>query len=302
MDLLLSSVALVLLLVWIGLCRRSPARPSSRRRRSQVPDSTPVPSPRYRLPKPPWVRQEVLRLKALMPASGCRKIAITFNHLHQHRRGVSVGKSYVANVLRDSQEEVLRLHTELKHRRPRRLSRNLTWAMDLTTTAAGDPPILGVLDHGTRACLALRTLRSKASIVILRKVLDLVERYGRPKYLRTDNEAIFTSRLFRLGLALLGIRQQRSAPFAPWQNGRIEKFFGTFKEAWQLRIGSGGSRAIDQDDLDQYRAWYHHLRPHQHLDGWMPAWAWAKKMPNLRRKPRLYSAWEGVLGGYYWKP
>jgi transposase InsO family protein len=228
MDLLLLSLVIALLLAWIALCPRSPARPSARHRRCQAPDASPAPPPRYRPPKPPWVRAEVLRLKALMPANGCRKIAITFNRLHGHRRSMTVGKSYVANVLRDSQEEVLRLRSELKHRRPRRLPKNLTWAMDLTTTAADAPPVLGILDHGTRACLGLRALRSKASVVILRHLLDLVERYGRPKHLRTDNEPIFTSRLFRLGLALLGIRQQRSAPFAPWQNGRIEKILWDF--------------------------------------------------------------------------
>ena len=54
-------------------------------------------------PKPPWVRKEVIRLKALMPDHGCRKISVTFNHLHQDRRGMTVGKTYVAMVLQDAQ-------------------------------------------------------------------------------------------------------------------------------------------------------------------------------------------------------
>ena len=29
--------------------------------------------------KPPWVRQEIIRLKALMPHTGCRRIADNFN-------------------------------------------------------------------------------------------------------------------------------------------------------------------------------------------------------------------------------
>ena len=56
-----------------------------------------------------------------------------------------------------------------------------------------------------------------------------IGKYGTPKFLRTDNESIFTSRLFRGALFLLGIRQQRSDPGCPWQNGRVERFFGTLK-------------------------------------------------------------------------
>jgi hypothetical protein len=33
----------------------------------------------------------------------------------------------------------------------------------------------------------------------------------------------------------------------------------------------------------------------------MPAWAWEKRVPDLRQKPRFYSAWNGVLGRYYWR-
>ena len=48
-------------------------------------------------------------------------------------------------------------------------------------------------------------------------------------FLRTDNEAVLVSRLFRCGLWLLGIRQQRIEPGCPWQNGRVERFIGTVK-------------------------------------------------------------------------
>ena len=33
-------------------------------------------------PKPEWVVQEVLRLKALLPDAGCRTIATTFNRIY----------------------------------------------------------------------------------------------------------------------------------------------------------------------------------------------------------------------------
>ncbi|NIP27488.1 MAG: DDE-type integrase/transposase/recombinase, partial [Phycisphaerae bacterium] len=64
----------------------------------------------------------------------------------------------------------------------------------------------------------------------LRHLLDAIERYGKPKFLRTDNETVFTSRLFRFGLWLLGIKHQRTDKGCPWMNGRVERFFGTLKQ------------------------------------------------------------------------
>ena len=61
--------------------------------------------------------------------------------------------------------------------------------------------------------------------------MQAVKGYGRPQFLRTDNEAVLVSRFFRLGLWLLGIRQQRIEPGCPWQNGRVERFIGTVKRA-----------------------------------------------------------------------
>ncbi len=152
-----------------------------------------------------------------MPHSGCRKISIVFNHLHQPRRRITVGKTFVANVLRQRQHEIAGIRRRLKHHRPKPMPPNIVWALDLTYVGEcrRKRTVLGLLDHGSRACLALSDLRSKTSVVILRKLLDAIERFGRPRCLRTDNESVFTSAIFRLGLGLLGIRHQRTAPFAP---------------------------------------------------------------------------------------
>ncbi|WP_410351745.1 hypothetical protein [Thiohalophilus sp.] len=43
-------------------------------------------------------------------------------------------------------------------------------------------------------------MKDKASLTLLRHLLDAIEHYGKPKIVRTDNEVIFTSRLFRFSL------------------------------------------------------------------------------------------------------
>ncbi len=145
---------------------------------------------------------------------------------------MTVGKTFVATVLQQRQHELAAIRRRLKHKKPKPMPPNIVWALDLTYT--GEPrrkrTVLGLLDHGSRACLALSDLRNKTSVAILRAILDAIELFGKPRSIRTDNESVFTSNLFRLGLRLLGIRHQRTAPFAPWQNGRVERFFKTFKE------------------------------------------------------------------------
>jgi hypothetical protein len=68
-------------------------------------------------PKPPWVRRELISLKAWSPELGCRMIAEVFNRQFAER-GVSVGKTHVADVLRRSRSDIARLRRTLKHRVP----------------------------------------------------------------------------------------------------------------------------------------------------------------------------------------
>ncbi len=168
--------------------------------------------------------------------------------------------------------------------------------MDLTFIDS--QPILGILDHGTRANLALLPLHTKATVQILRVLLDAIEKFGLPKHVRTDNESCFTSRLFRSVLRILGIKHQRIDRCAPWQNGRIERFFGTFKALIRRHLTS-----IDGEDLktslSDFRLWYNHARPHQRLDGRTPAEAWDGGHRSAKDGAVYFSAWEGLLTGFF---
>ena len=161
--------------------------------------------------KPEWVRQEVLRLKALMPHSGCRKIADAFNRRFEEARHMTVGKTYVSNTIRQYYYEIQVLRKQLKNTKPKSVPKNLVWAMDLTgkTTLDGQTRmILGIIEHASRAALTLEALHSKSSWTLVSKLVAAIQCYGKPKMIRTDNEAIFTSRVFKLALWLLGIRHQ----------------------------------------------------------------------------------------------
>jgi transposase InsO family protein len=156
------------------------------------------------------------------------------------------------------------------------------------------------VDHASRASLRLQHLSDKLSIRLLQELVQAVQRYGRPHYLRTDNEAVFVSRLFQLGLWLLWIRHQRIQPGCPWQNGRVERFIGTVKQ--ELRQEVLTSHKDLEDKLARIREWYNHERPHDHLQGRTPAEVWAANLPPIGQadgtivEEQAVSAWSGDPG------
>jgi len=245
-------------------------------------------------------------LSRTTPDVGCRTIANTFNRRHARhqeiRRRMTVGKSFVADTLRRHRYEVEIMRRALKHRVPPALPRNLVWAMDLTgktDTQGRTHTILDLLDHGSRGLLDLAALPDKCSWTLLGHLFLAIGKYGKPRAIRTDNEACFTSRVFRVVLRLAGIRHQRSDPDCPWQNGRIERLFGTLKaklDQWEV----AGFEALNAS-LGEFRFWYNHVRPHQNLQGATPAEAWSRVDPYAVpvRQDYWFEAWDGLLQGYY---
>lgn len=251
--------------------------------------------------KPEWVRKEIIHLKAHLPDFGCRKLAYMFNRIFS-ARGMTVSKTFVSDLLREHHYEIAKLRRTWKHRIPAPLPCNQIWGLDATgkTDVHGKlHPILGIIDHGTRFAVALHPLRDLTTITLLRALLTAIERFGKPRFLRTDNASQFHSPLFRFVLAVLNIKQRFSLPGCPWMNGRAEKLFGTLKERLnQLVVADFLSL---QSALTEFSFWYNCLRPHNHLSGRTPFEAWHKIDPyHLPPKEiRYVTAWDGLLTGYY---
>ena len=152
--------------------------------------------------------------------------------------------------------------------------------------------VLAILDHASRACLCVQRLRDKSSWTIWHHLVTVCRQYGCPRVLRTDNEAVFTSRPLRLALTCVGTRLQHSEPGCPWQNGRVERLIGTLK---RLLVPHAIDDATSLDRaLADTRYVYNHLRPHQHLHGRTPAEVWAgiDVFAPTRQSRRWLSRWE----------
>ena len=144
----------------------------------------------------------------------------------------------------------------------------------MKTDQQGHPHLaLAILDHASRACLRLQRLSDKSSRTLLQELVQAGKRYGRPQFVRTDNEAVLVSRAFRFGLWLLRIQHQRIEPDCPWQNGRVERFIGTVRrELARGPVADGDELATA---LREIRTRYNHGCPHDHLQGRTPAEVWA---------------------------
>ncbi len=287
----------VALWLWLLRCLCPSRRRSSRGRRF-----VPAPFSALRARKPDWVIEEIVRLKALMADAGCRRLADTFNRMHGARHATTVSKTWGAATVRARRLEIEEQRRNWKRRVPKPLDANVVWGLDLTGKADTEGvihPILALVDHGSRLAVSLIALRTQTTVAVLRALLDAIERHGVPRAARTDNDGAFTSRLFALALALLGIGHQRTEPHCPWMNGRVERFFGTLKEklnGWAV----DGHEQLNLA-LRDFRTWYNHVRPHQHLDGRTPAEAWSGIDPYAAapRSTRYFLAWHGLLTGFY---
>jgi len=238
----------------------------------------------------------------MYPRKGCRAISYLFNRLYEHDKHITVSKSWVYEKLRQHRYAVTVERRRIHNKPAKNWPKNQLWQIDLTQIpdVNGEPiRILGCIDTGTRTCVGLQQAERKTSIALLTQVLRLCRTYGMPKVIQTDNEACFTSLFFRLGLRLAQIKHKTSEVASPWQNGRIERFFGTFKyHARQVRLQHAD---IDMN-LQLFRLFYNSVRPHSNLDGKTPAEAWTQKNHNAKGRGYFVSEWDGVLEGIYLPP
>ena len=258
--------------------------------------------PRRNQPKPPWVRREVIRLKALCPKAGCRAIEDVFNRLYADAKGMTVSKSWVYTTWQQHRHDIEMERKRIKQRPALSWAKNLLWQADLTQiTDLDEQPqrIFGCVDTGTRACLGLTAIKHKTSLILLQQVLTLCQTYGVPRAIQTDNERCFTSPTFRLGLRWLGIRHITTEVASPWQNGRIERFFGTFKHYVRHMAILRSAMAAN---MQIFRQFYNQVRPHANLGGRTPAEAWSGRRHNLMGKGYYINEWDGVLKGVYLPP
>ena len=231
-----------------------------------------------------WAAHELRRL-CPEPEFGTRTMA-----RHLLRAGIQISRSSVQRILR-----------EPEHRKPPRKPRpvigepvgvepqgllkpkkpNHVWHCDITQVRVlwRVYYVAAILDGFSRKLLTLKvyakTPNSRNMAALLRQTSL---KNGKPKLIFTDNGAQFR-RKFGKATKEVGIKHVRSRVRAPYLDGKIERFFRTFKFWWRLILTGGKVRSI-QRRLDIFIHWYNTFRPQSALGFSTPEEAFAGRTPG----------------------
>jgi transposase InsO family protein len=251
--------------------------------------------------KPQWVRRIVIGLA--VHGLSCRQIANHFNR--RFGRQITVGKSWVNAVLRIHALEITDQRRAMRRKPPIAFAVNHTWALDLSfyTSAQGVfYTLLGIIDHGSRRVVCLKHLPRKCTLMVLGYLLLTMARFGVPAVIRTDNEGMFQSVLWKTALKTLGVVHRHGAPYCPWLNGRIERLFGTLKPVLK-KIAPVNAKALSKT-LKAFTWFYNEVRVHQNLKGLTPLEAWKGKtlaevqQMQAAQAGQWVAALDGLMVGY----
>jgi putative transposase len=292
--------ALFLLAVWMFQPWRAMRAHAARRGTGSRESYAHAPTRPHSRRKPDWAVREVIDLKAICPAVSARDIAGLFNQRHVPH--MTVQKTWVADRLREHAAAVLERRRELRRRTPWRVAVNAVWALDITTLHGNRGPVFAILDHGSRRLLRLAALPRKCTFTLLGHLCLTIADFGLPRAIRSDNESMFTSRLWQRAMRWLRVRHQRSAPGRPWQNGRVERLFGTVKPWLRALLPAPTLWVETQRVLDLARVAYNEYRPHQALGGLTPMQVWCgMTWDDVARENGLRRSRAGGVIGERWR-
>ncbi len=156
--------------------------------------------------------------------------------------------------------------------------RGHVWTWDFvhdTTVRGGKLRMLNIIDEYTRECLCIYVARRINARKVRRVMADLIDLYGAPEHIRSDNGSEFIEGKVREWLAEHQIKTLYIEPGSPWQNGYIESFNARLREEclnreqlWTLTE----ARVV----LEDWRWKYNHVRPHRSL-GYITALEFAQQ-------------------------
>jgi len=162
---------------------------------------------------------------------------------------------------------------------------NQVWSYDIVHDRLANGRMvycLCIVDEYTRECLSITVsphMRAKTVIEALEKLID---QYGTPRYIRSDNGAQFTARAVMVWLGRFYIQTAFIEPGKPWQNGYVESFHARLRdECLNMHIFTTGKHA--QVLIEQWRCYYNEQRPHSSLNYQTPA-SQRKKINNENRQ------------------
>ncbi|MEI2671458.1 MAG: IS481 family transposase [Nocardioidaceae bacterium] len=150
---------------------------------------------------------------------------------------------------------------------------NECWQSDFTHWALADgtdAEILNWLDDHSRKLLGCTAHTPVTGDIVVEQFLNVADQHGLPAATLTDNGSVYTSRFtggknaFEYLITALGIRQKNGHPGHPQTQGKVERFHQTLKK--HLAKQPPATTIADlQHQLDAFRDYYNHQRPHREI-------------------------------------
>lgn len=160
---------------------------------------------------------------------------------------------------------------------------DIVGGVQLVNTSTGEVReaklVTGVDDH-SRFCVIAKVVERATARAVCVAFAEALARFGVPEEVITDNGKQFTDRFSRYGPSRgevlfdkicrrNGITHRLTVPASPNQNGKVERFHGTFRPEFLEAAGPFETVEAAQGAVDAWVADYNTNRPHQGLD---PTW------------------------------
>lgn len=154
---------------------------------------------------------------------------------------------------------------------------------------------LTVCDAYSRQVLAAVVMSGTGGAAVRAVFVQLFQRHGLPRAIRSDNGSPFATANAPLGLSRLaswwlslGINPLRGRPGCPQDNSAHERMHGDI--AAEVSEHVQPDRAAQQAALDLWRREYNEVRPHESLQGRCPAEVYRNSDRRYDEQPPEYAA------------
>ncbi len=155
---------------------------------------------------------------------------------------------------------------------------NETWQVDATPWQLADGTsveLLNLEDDHSRLFLNSTAFATIKAVDVVKVFYSASNRFGLPASLLSDNAAVFTAKsrggkvLLELELERLGIDFKHSSPYHPQTCGKVERLHQTLKRFLRKQTPAASLDEL-QFQLDAFRDYYNHRRPHRALNRQTP--------------------------------
>jgi transposase InsO family protein len=222
-------------------------------------------------------KRTILMLKQANPEWGCQRIS----DMLLRGPALPASAAAVARVLHEAGYQMEEVATSPHPDKPRQFERavpNQLWQTDLFTFVLKRQNrrvyLVAFMDDNSRFITGYGLHASQSAALVLEVVRAAMVAYGTPEEMLTDNGSQYVTwrgtSVFHREMEQRGVKHIVAKPQRPQTLGKIERFWGTL---WRECVET--SVFIDLDDarrrIGHFIDYYNFQRPHQGIDGLVPA-------------------------------